>query len=215
MLKDLLLIISIIIILISYIRIILNFFKTKKIELEDMTGFDLAKELTSNYDEINIVESHEISISKYNLKRKIIRFTPKDYTSSNIFILAKSSLLAGYSLLNLNKDKNIELLSKIFSNIDYLNKSALIAILISIFTNKIGDAKIGIILLIIILIYQYLINEINLASKEQTDEELKKILNEKQYLSLVNVQSSFLSLNKISFIATLILLLRETLIILN
>ena len=212
---NLLLLLSIILVLVSYTRIILLYLKTKNIKLEDMTGFDLAKELTLNYDDINIVESKEINISKYNLKRKIIRLTNKDYNSNNIFTLSKTSLLAGFSLANINKDKNIELLSKILPNIDYLNKTSLIALLLSILTNNIGDAKIAIIILIIILIYQYLINEINNISKEQTTNQLKELTKEKNYLLLEQVQNSFLFLNKISFITTLILILREVLIIIN
>ena len=215
MLNKLLLIISVILILFSYMRIILMYLKTKNIKLDDMTGFDLAKELTSNYDEINIVESREVSISKYNLKRRIIKLNYKDYTMNNIFTLTKSSLLTGYSLIALNKDKNIEILSKIFNNIDYLNKSSIVTILISCLVKAKGDAKIALILLSLILIYQYLINEININSKEQTKEQLKDLLEEKNYLLLETIQNSYLNLNKISFITTLILILRLVLIIIN
>lgn len=213
MINKILLIISIFLMLIAIFKIILNFLKTKNIKIDNLTGFDLAKELTLNYDEINIVESNEVSISKYNLKRKIIRFTNKDYNYNDIFTLSKSSLLSGYSLANLNKDKNLTLLSNIFPSIDYLNKSALISLIISILTNQKGDAKIGIILLIIILIYQYLINEINNTSIELAKKPLKKILSKQNYLLLQETQNSFMTLNKISFIVTLILLLREILII--
>ena len=213
MIQKLLLLIAISITLIAYIRIILTYLKTKNIKQDDITGFDLAKELTSNYDEINIVESKEITISNFNLKRKIIRFTQKDYTSNDIFTLINTSLLGGYSILNLNKDKNLQLLNKIFPSLDYLNKSSILALLISILTNKVGDAKIAIILLILILIYQYLINEITNNSKEETKEKLKKILTNKNYIILEKTQNTFISLNKLSFITTLILLLRIVLII--
>lgn len=212
---DILLIICMVFLVIPYTRIMLIYFKTKKIESDDITGFDLTKELTSNYDEINIIESKEINISKYNFKRNIIRLTEINYNSKDIFTLSISSFLAGYSLANLNKDKNIQLLSKIFPNIDYLNKSAILALLISILTNNIGDAKIGIVLLFIILIYQYLINEINNISKEKTKKALKKLLTKENYLLIEIVQNSFLALNKVSFITTLILILREILIIIN
>ena len=208
-----LLIISIILILVSYTRIILIYLKTKNIKINDLSGFDLAKELTSNYDEINIVESNSINISKYNLKRRIIRFTNKDYNLNDIFTLAKSSILSSYSLLHLNKDKNINLLSNILPNIDYLNKSSCFSLIISLLTSSKGDAKIAIILLLIILIYQYLINEINNNSIELTNKDLKKILSKENYSLVTKIQNRYLSLNKISFISTLILLLREILII--
>lgn len=213
MLSDVLLLVSIVLVIIAYIRIILIYFKTKKIKIEEVTGFDIAKELTSNYDEINIVESKEVSISKYNLKRQIIRLTSNDYNSNNIFTLSTSSLLAGYSLSKLNKDKNIQLFSKVFSNIDYLNKSAPLAIIISLLATNIGDAQISIIILIIILFYQYLINEINNTSKEIINKTSEIIVEKENYLLIEKIQNTFLELNKISFITTLILILREIIII--
>lgn len=215
MLINILLLISILLMLITYLNIVLKFIKTKNININNLTGFDLAKELTSNYDEINIVESNEVSISKYNLKRRVIRLTTKDYNSNNINTLAKISLLSGYSLINFNKDKNIEYLSKILKSIDYLNKSPILAIIISLLVRKIGDAKLAILLLVIISIYQYLINEINITSKEETTNNLKKIIKDNSYSILESIQNSYLLLNKISFITTLILILRLVLIIIS
>lgn len=215
MIINILLLLSIILILVSYINIMLKYLKTKNVNIEDTTGFDLAKELTLNYDEINIVESSEISISKYNLKRKIIKLTNKDYTSTNIFNLAKLSLLSGYSLINLNKNKNIDLLSKILPSIDYLNKSSIVTLLISVLAQNKGDAKIAIFILTIILIYQYLINEINITSKEETTQKIKETIKKNNYLLLESVQDSYLLLNKISFITTLILILRLVIMIIQ
>lgn len=215
MISNILLLISLILTLVAYTRIILNYLTTKSIKIKDITGFDLAKELTSNYDEINIVETKDKIISKYNLKRNVIRLTEKDYANNDIFTLTKSSLLSGYSLLNINKDKYITTLKSILPNIDYLNKSAPIALVISLFTNTKGDAKIAIILLLIILIYQYIINTININSKEETKNQLTKILKNENYTKLEKVQNNYLFLNQISFIATLILLLRIVFIIIK
>ena len=213
--NKILLIISIILISVAYIRIILIYLKTKNIKINDLTGFDLAKELTSNYDEINIVESNSINISKYNLKRRVIRLTPKDYNSNNIFNLSKITLLSGYSLMNISSDKYLSLLGRVLPNIDYLNKSSLIALFVSILARTTKDAKISIILLIIILIYQYLINEINIMSKNETTNTLSSILKTNYYNKILQVEDIYLFINKISFITTLILIFRNILIIIN
>lgn len=212
---NLLLIISIILILVSYTRIILIYLSTKSINIDDMNGFDLAKELTLNYDEINIVESKEINISKYNIKRRVIRLTPKDYNSNNIFNLSKIILLSGYSIINIANDKYLSLLGRVLPNIDYLNKSSLIALFISILARTTKDAKISIILLIIILIYQYLINEINIMSKNETIKQLNTLLKTNHYNKILQVEDIYLFINKISFITTLILIFRNILIIIN
>lgn len=215
MIKNILLILSISIIGISYLRIILIYFKTKNIKSKNFTGFDIAKEITSNYNEINIVESKEINISKYNLKRRIIRLTNKNYEENNLFTLAITSCLSGYSLSNINKDKYLQLLSNILPNIDYLGKTAILALILSIMTSTAGDAKIGIVLLGIILAYQYVLIIINTSSNEYTKEELKKIVSKKELSNIEEVLNSFLSLHTLSFITTLILILREILIIMN
>ena len=212
---NLLLIISIILILVSYTRIILIYLSTKSINIDDMNGFDLAKELTLKYDEINIVESKEINISKYNFKRRVIRLTTKDYNSNNIFNLSKITLLSGYSIINIANDKYLSLLGRVLPNIDYLNKSSLIALFISILARTTKDAKISIILLIIILIYQYLINEINIISKNETMKKLNSILKTNYYNKILQVEDIYLLINKISFITTLILIFRNILIIIN
>ena len=212
---NLLLIISIILILVSYTRIILIYLSTKSINIDDMNGFYLAKELTLNYDEINIVESREINISKYNFKRRVIRLKSKDYNSNNIFNLSKITLLSGYSIINIANDKYPSLLGRVLPNIDYLNKSSLIALFISTLARTTKDAKISIILLIIILIYQYLINEINIMSKNETIKQLNTLLKTNHYNKILQVEDIYLFINKISFITTLILIFRNILIIIN
>ena len=215
MIKNILLLLSITILVISYIRIILIYFQTKNKKIKNKTGFDIAKEITSNYDEINIVESKEVNISKYNLKRKIIRLTNKNYEANNIFTLAITSCLSGYSLANINKDKYLQLLSNILLSIDYLDKSAIFSLIITLITINAGDAKIAIILLIIILIYQYIMIQIAHSSNHYATEELKKAVSKKNYTEIEEILSCFLSLRTISFVTTLILILVNVLTILS
>ena len=215
MIKNLLLVVSLMMLFISYIRIILIYLKTKNKRIANITGFDLAKEIASNYEEINVVESKEIAISKYNLKRNIIKLTSKNYEENDIFTLTISDCLSGYSLANINQNKYLKLLSKITSNIDYLPKSSILTLIISILTTNIGDAKIGIILLGVILIYQYILIQINTESYQYSKESLKKLISNEELAKVEKVYLSLLSLHTISFITTLILILREVLMIIN
>lgn len=215
MIKNIILILSIIITAITYIKIIMTYLKNRTKKVENLTSFDLAKEITSNYDEINIVESKEINLSKYNLSRRVIRLTPKNYDKKDYFSLAISSQLSGYSLASINKDKNINLISYLFKNIDPISKTPIVIILISLFTNTITDAKIGIILLGIILGYQYLLIQINDVSYQYSKEMQEKIIPKKKLLEINKIQKSLLSTHTISFITTLILILREIIIILE
>lgn len=214
MIKNLLLLISIGLILINYLKIIINYITTKKTN-HNLTGFDIAKEITSNYEEINIVESKEINVSKYNLKRRIIRLTKNNYDTKDSFSLAVASYLSGYSLINITKDKYLSLFSNLIKNIDYLNKSSIISIVISYLATTKTDAKLSIILLGFILAYQYLKVQFDEKSLELTKEATEDLLPAAEYLQIEKIIKSFTNLNKMSFITTLILIIRQVLIILG
>lgn len=215
MIKNIFLILGIILITFSYLKLMFVYLKTKNNQAKDLNGFEVAKELTANYNEINIIESKEISSSRYNLKRKVIRLTTKNYYATDFFSLAITSYLSGYSLLNMNKDKNITNFSKVFKNIDSFDKSSLLAIILSLFTNTITDAKLGVIALIIILFYQYLRIQISNSAIQISSQELNKQVKEEEYQSITKIMPSFLQISTMSFITTLILILREVAIILN
>ena len=119
MIKNILLIIPLIITVFTYLRILILKISNKNNHIEKYSSFDLSKELTSNYDEINIIESKEIYLSKYNLKRRVIKLTPKTYNATDYYNLSISGILSGYSLININKDKYLRTLSYIFKNINY------------------------------------------------------------------------------------------------
>ena len=133
MLKNLLLITALILSLFSYLYLLFQYLNNKHKKIEKYTGFDIAKEITNDYDNINIVESKEVYISKYNTKRKVIRLTKNTYNSNNFFSLAIALILSGYSKLDVSKDKSIQLVSRVFNNLDFLDKSILISLHLSIF----------------------------------------------------------------------------------
>ena len=197
-------IIAIIASLIGYTIILIDKLKRKK--ENNKIGFELAKEITSDYTNINIVESKENLISKYHLKRKVIRLTPKMYESKDTFSHAMITLLSCISML---KNKYIETWEKVFKTIDYINKSPLLILTITYFIHTKTDAKIGIILGTLILIYQYYYLQIIGESLELSKEKLKKKDN---YLSIIN---HLYKANKIFFISTLICLLKMITILID
>lgn len=210
MINNLLILISILLISVAYLRLYFTYIQHKT-NKNKITGFEAAKEMTSNYDEINIVESKKILTSQYHLKRQIIRLTPHHYEDTSNFTIAIMTQLAGYSLINIDKNKYIDILKKIIPTIDWLNKSAILSIIIALLTNTITDAKLGILLLSIILIYQYFIIQITMTSNLQIEKYLKK----QNLKEILKINQSFYFLNKISFITTLILILKEIIIILQ
>lgn len=192
-----LLLLGIMTMLIGYLKISIDYIKYKS-KNNSTTAFELSKEITSDYDNINIVESSEIIISKYHLKRKVIRLTKKMYSAKDTFSLALATYL---SCISLSNSKYLEWLSKVISSIDYLNKSPIIILIISYFAHTKGDAQIGIVLGGIILIYQYFylqicVSSINIANEKELDQ------------MILNILTHLYSSNKLFFISTLIFILR-------
>ena len=94
-----LLVISVVIVLLNYLMVIVSNFNNRIKKIEDYTGFEVAKEVTSNYDAINIVRSNDIVISEYDIKRNVIRLNNSNYDGNSYYDIFVSILLAGYSLL--------------------------------------------------------------------------------------------------------------------
>ena len=65
------------------------------------------------------------------------------------------------------------------------------------------------------MIYQYILIQINTESYQYSKESLKKLISNEELAKVEKVYLSLLSLHTISFITTLILILREVLMIIN
>jgi len=202
MIRKILLILSIVIISFAYIKILVLYLinKSKK---TNTTAQEVALKVLSNEYSINLIKSNESYFSKYNIKRKMVKLSNNTYDSSDYFSQSISYLLSGYAISN---NKYLDIISKIFKEIKVISFSSIIALIISFITKSSGDAKISLILLIIIAGYQYLLNIINTESisKVKTKkEEITKLLN------------TFNQTNTIFFITTLIQITRLVVIILD
>lgn len=208
MLINLLFLVGLSLVIVSYGRIFISYFRNRKNIENDLTGFDVAKEITFNYDEINIVESKKIIFSQYHIKRGIIRFIPQDYEGKNLFSYTIAAQLSGYSLGMIENNYYFKMISKIFPVIDWVNKSGVIATIICFFTKTINDAKIGVILLILVLIYQYFILQMNEIVRGYLDKYLEKY-------GINKVLDGFYLCHKGLFVATLFYILKEIVMILG
>lgn len=104
MVRNILLIVGIVLLVFLYLRIAICYLKYKKVIIQDIDGFSVAKEITSDYDFIHIVEAKGQIFSCYDVKRNVIRLTSLDYYSSDLFHLGIVFLLA--NMLVIIKRKN-------------------------------------------------------------------------------------------------------------
>lgn len=210
MISNLLLSVSIAIVIFSYLLILVKYMVYKKKNIDNYSGFDSAKEVTSNYEEINIVNSRDVIFSEYDAKRNVIRLNNKNYDGNSYFDVAVSALLAGYSLVN-SENSNYFKFKTIVKRVSYLGLASLITVVLSCFISNIGDAKIGIIIFCLLLVYQYMRYQINI----EADKLIEEVLDKKIYTNISDVISSIINFNKISFIVMLMLIMRLVVIILG
>lgn len=156
MISKVLLLFSVGLILFSYVRLLIIYFKNKN-KCYDETASDVVNDLLGS-DVINVIEVKELIFSKYNIRRRMVKLSSNIYDSSNYFSHSIASLMAGYAMIN---SKYLKIIGYVFKEIKFITFSPLIAIVVSFFTTNIGDAKLAIFVLGVIVIYQYLLIMVN------------------------------------------------------
>jgi len=205
-----LLLISVIIVIGSYFLLIMSRFSNNKRKLDNYTGFDVAKEVTSSYDDINIVSSTDIVFSCYDIKRNVIRLNTKNYDGSSYDDIVVASILAGFSLVN-HENNNYFRFSFLFKKIRCVSVVSFVMMLLSYFITNIIDAKIGLVLFLILLVYQYMRYQIIVSVNSFIESNLdKKVVNK-----IKNMLVSYINFYKLSFIASLVMILRLIVIIIG
>lgn len=173
--SDILLIISIALTILCYFLVLITSLTSKK---GSETAAEAVIRLTKNDNGLRLVESKDNILSKYQLKRKIIKLKEKTYSSKSYFSLSIAYLLSGYSKL---KENSLEYLSKVIPYFYYLSFTPIISLIIALVIKTSMDAKIGIIFFVIILVYQNILSDLNTKAidlvKDDNDEINKHLTN--------------------------------------
>lgn len=189
--SNILLIISIILTLICYILIFISSLTSKN---GSETAYEAVIRLTKEDNGLRLVESKDNILNKYQLKRKIIKLKEKTYSSKSYFSLSIAYLLSGYSKL---KESSLEYLSKAIPYFYYLSFTPIISLVITLVIKTSMDAKIGIIIFIIILIYQNILSNLNTKAIDLVKDDNKyitKYLNNIIFISKVFILSTIIQL---------------------
>lgn len=189
--SNILLIISIILTLICYILIFISSLTSKN---GSETASEAVIRLTKEDNGLRLVESKDNILNKYQLKRKIIKLKEKTYSSKSYFSLSIAYLLSGYSKL---KESSLEYLSKVIPYFYYLSFTPIISLVITLVIKTSMDAKIGIIIFIIILIYQNILSNLNTKAIDLVKDDNKyitKYLNNIIFISKVFILSTIIQL---------------------
>lgn len=189
--STILLIISIVLTLLCYILIFISSLTSKN---GQETASEAVIRLTKEDNGLRLVESKDNILNKYQLKRKIIKLKEKTYSSKSYFSLSIAYLLSGYSKL---KESSLEYLSKVIPYFYYLSFTPIISLVITLVIKTSMDAKIGIIIFIIILIYQNILSNLNTKAIDLVKDDNKyitKYLNNIIFISKVFILSTIIQL---------------------
>lgn len=189
--STILLIISIVLTLLCYILIFISSLTSKN---GQETASETVIRLTKDDNGLRLVESKDNILNKYQLKRKIIKLKEKTYSSKSYFSLSIAYLLSGYSKL---KESSLEYLSKVIPYFYYLSFTPIISLVITLVIKTSMDAKISIIIFIIILIYQNILSNLNTKAIDLVKDDNKyitKYLNNIIFISKVFILSTIIQL---------------------
>ena len=201
-----LLIFGLFLLLVGCLWFLFDYIKYSCIHLST-NSFDVAKKITSHYDDINIVEAAGSNVSRYVFKRKILRFTSKMYSSDDVFSVSLASLLSGISL---NDNWYFYTYGKLISFIDCFHISPFLLAVISLFMYSKGDAKIGIILGVFLLIEEYFYMQIISQGIEIVRDKIKV----KGLQDIHVVLNHFYKIHILFFVSALVFILRFIVIVL-
>ncbi len=139
---------------------------------------------------INVIKSSDSIFSKYNTVRSMIKLSDKSYDKSDLFSVTVSYILSGYAVL---KDKFF-IISKVFRNVRIISFLPIVSVGIAFICNSRVDSMIGLVGLVVILIYLYMIDDINnnLIDNSKIDN------------NIILCTKKVIIINKLFFISTLI-----------
>ena len=188
--------------------------KNKKITNE--TGFDITKNIISEFDRINIIASNG-KITYYNPKRKVIRLNNNCYYGNDVSSIAVSLVEAGISVIDDGKNKIINFFKIFFSNIKMVYLFSLVAIVVNIVSSTSTDAKVSLVIMTILIIFIYLYISILNASYNWIYQNINKIklLNKKNNLKVMQYINYIIIINKGIFLGELLIVIRMVAIILD
>ena len=192
-------------IIISFICYLLNILINKSKKISDDDGFNITKDIIQEYDMINIIENTGI-ISYYNLRRGVIKLSSKSYYGSDLSHICIGLMEAGVSVIDKKGNKFINIFKNIVSNLKILYIFPIITVIVNFITYTKGDAKIGLILVIISTLVIYMINGILINANDWVCNNIKKVksVDNDGKDKIISYLNNIVNLNKIIFLGELI-----------
>lgn len=216
MMINILLYVSTGLILVSFLSYFLIILLGNRKIVSKSNGFDITKDIISEYNAINIIESKGY-LTVYNIKRKVIKLATRCYYGSDISSISLSLIEAGISVVDSYKNKYINLFRGIFTNLKMLYIFPVLAIFINYASYNISDAKVSMIFIILFSVMTYMFIDIKSQACTWISDNLTKIkdISKENSLKIINFINKIMLLDKIIFFGELVMIVRLVAILLK
>ena len=211
--NDILLYTSIGLVFGGYILYFLMIFIGRMKNIGECNGFDVTKDIISEYDSINVIENRGY-FTIYNIKRRVIKIATNSYYGKDLSSLSISLMEAGLSVVDNNKNKYINLIRVIFSNLKILYIFPLIGLFINNSSFNVSDAKIGVIFMLIFVFISYILLDVKGCACEFVSKNIVKIrdISKVNREKVVNFMDKLLLCDKIIYFGELLMVVRMVLL---
>lgn len=203
-------------IIIPFICYGLFIISSKNKKITDDNGFNITKDIISEYDSINIIENAG-KMTYYNPKRGVIKLNNRCYYGNDLGVIAISLLESGISVIDKKNNKYLNVFKLIFNNLKLLYIFPIISQCINTMTYTYGDAKIGIVFVIINLIITYMFNDILINAFNWVSDNIKRVkaISKDNKISVIDYIKNIINLNKFIFFGELLIIIRMVAIMLS
>lgn len=161
-------------ILFAYLGYFIFVLFEKNKNISDNSGFEVTKDIISEYDSINVIERKGY-FSFYNIKRKVVKLPTSSYYEKDLSSISLSLLEAGISAIDNNKNKYINIIRIVFSNLKILYIFPVLALLINNLSFNVNDVKVNIILMFLFILISYIIIDIKKTAYVWIVDNIDKI----------------------------------------
>ena len=178
-------------------------------------GFDVTKDIISEYNSINVIESKSY-FTVYNINRKVIKLDTKCYYGKDLSSICLSLIEAGISVVDNKGNKYIDIFRKIFSNLKILYIFPIIAVFINNSSFNISDAKVSMIFILLFSVITYILIDIKSQASMWISDNIKKIkgISKDNSLKIISFINRLILLDKFIFFGELIMIIRFVVILL-
>lgn len=179
-------------------------------------GFDVTKDIVSEYNSINVIESKSY-FTIYNIKRMVIKLDTKCYYGKDLSSICLSLIEAGISIVDNNKNKYIDIFRNIFSNLKILYIFPIIGLFINNSSFNISDAKVSIIFIFLFSVISYILINMKNQAFDWIKDNLKKIkgIDKDNRNKIVSFINNLILLDNFIFYGEFIMIMRLVFIILD